>query len=151
MNSKGMRTLICTNYSITVSPPSTSEFKTSRKPYYHTNIQFQSLTEQIVLKMAEQVNSHFEFNSKKLPDITHTTQKKRRGEKEAKSHNQQLISFTSVWTQWAGGWTVCFTASSNNPSRSSSPGLEHIENPPTTDTPGIKKSTLKIEQKQKFF
>lgn len=151
MNSKGMRTLICTNDSITVSPPSTSAFKRSQKQYYHINIQFQSLAEEMVLKMADQVNSSFAFNSKKWSDITHATQKKRRGEKRAKSHNQQLISFTSVWTQWAGGWPVCFTASSNNPSRSSSPGLEHIENPPTTDTPGIKKSTLKIDQKQKFF
>lgn len=43
-----------------------------------------------------------------------------------------------------------FTASSNTPSRSNRPGLEHMENPPITDTPGIKKSTLKIGQKQKL-
>lgn len=42
------------------------------------------------------------------------------------------------------------TASSNIPSRSNRPGLEHIENPPTTDTPGIKKSTLKSDEKQKL-
>lgn len=40
---------------------------------------------------------------------------------------------------------MCFTASSSIPSRSNRPGLEHIENPPTTDTEGIKKSTLKID------
>lgn len=42
------------------------------------------------------------------------------------------------------------TASSNIPSRSNRPGLEHIENPPTTDTPGIKKSTLKSDENQKL-
>lgn len=45
---------------------------------------------------------------------------------------------------------MCFTASSSIPSRSNRPGLEHIENPPTTDTPGIKKSTLKTDWTQKF-
>lgn len=70
--------------------------------------------------------------------------------KKKASQISQLISFTSLWIQWAGGWAVCFTASSSIPSRSNRPGLEHIENPPTTDTPGIKKSTLKIDQTQKF-
>lgn len=36
-----------------------------------------------------------------------------------------------------------FTANSIILSCSSSWGLEQIENPPTTETPGIKKSTLK--------
>lgn len=75
-------------------------------------------------------------------------EKKKKG--KIKSQISQLISFTSVWIQLAGGWRVCFTASSNIPSRSNRPGLEHIENPPTTDTLGIKKSTLKIDQKQKL-
>lgn len=56
---------------------------------------------------------------------------------------RNYVSHTCVCTQWAGGWEVRFTASSSSPSCSSRPGLEHIENPPTTETPGIKKSTLK--------
>lgn len=57
------------------------------------------------------------------------------------SLNRDLLTW--LWIQRAGGWFVYFTANSIILSCSSSLGLEHIENPPTTETPGIKKSTLK--------
>ena len=62
-------------------------------------------------------------------------------EPRSPSLNRGLLTW--LWIQRAGGWFACFTASSIILSCSSSLGLEHIENPPTTETPGIKKSTLK--------
>lgn len=104
----------------------------------------------MVLKMLKQVNRSFAVNIESSLTPPPSPTEKRKWKTNAKAHNQQLISFTSVWIQWAGGWAVYLTASSNIPSRSNRPGLEHIENPPTTDTPGIKKSTLKIDENQKL-
>ena len=56
---------------------------------------------------------------------------------------------TWVWTQSAGGCSLCLTARSMDLFSLSSLWLEHMVNPPTVGTPGIKKSTL-MEREKKF-
>lgn len=56
---------------------------------------------------------------------------------------------TWVWTQSAGGCSLCLTARSMDLFSLSSLWLEHMVNPPTVGTPGIKKSTL-MERKKKL-
>ena len=57
---------------------------------------------------------------------------------------------TWVWTQSAGGCSLCLTARSMDLFSLSSLWLEHMVNPPTVGTPGIKKSTL-MERKKSFI
>ena len=52
------------------------------------------------------------------------------------------MRMTLVCTQKAGGCVENLTASSRVPCEFSSPGDEHMENPPTISTPGMCVSTL---------